>query len=133
MDLFSLLQTAFIIFVSIVAVLLITSFIAYKIKHSQLNGNEKINVPNSTTNRNTFAVSKEDIVHTVALPEAGTINIVPRPIITSRKNVTAPTNTTPSKANPSRFKVVNSSFETFTSASSYEPGSTFSRSKYNIY
>jgi hypothetical protein len=132
MDLFALLQTAFIIFASIATVTLIASFIAYKIKHYRLKDNGKNKVQSISGLTNPFTMTKGDIVHTVALPEAGTINIVPKPIMTKRRNTNVSSKTAAPRANASRFTVVNGSTEAFNLNSSFDPVNSLNRSKFNI-
>ena len=132
MDLFSLLQTAFAIFASVASVTLIASFIAYKIKHSQLKDKEKIRKQKMTGMQNDYSTTKGDVVYTIALPEAGTINVVPKPIMTKRRNTDISANTAAASANPSSFKVVNGSVDVFALNSSFDPVHSLSRSKFNI-
>lgn len=132
MDLFSLLRAAFIIFASLATLTLIASFIAYKIKHYKLKGNEKIRVHNTSGLHNPFSMSKGDVVHTVALPESGTIDIVPKPIMTRRRSHTLTSQPVVAKTSGSRFTVVNGSAEAFKLDSAFDPVSSLNRSKFNI-
>ncbi len=132
MDLFALLQSAFVIFASLATLTLIASFIAYKIKQYKLKGNEKISLHNVSGLHNPFAMSKGDVVHTVALPESGTINIVPKPIRTKHRSGNISRQTVAPKTSGSRFTVVNESMEAFNLSSSFDPVSSLNRSKFNI-
>jgi hypothetical protein len=132
MDLFSLLQTAFAIFATVASVTLIASFIAYKIKHSQFKHKEKIGKQNLANLPSAYSATKGDVVYTVALPEAGTINVVPKPIMTKRKSTGTSANTASSSTNASRFKVVNGSLEAFALNSSFDPVHSLNKSKFNI-
>ena len=82
--------------------------------------------------QNDYSTTKGDVVYTIALPEAGTINVVPKPIMTKRRNTDISANTAAASANPSRFKVVNGSVDVFALNSSFDPVHSLSRSKFNI-
>ncbi len=129
MDLFSLLQIAFAIFASLASMTLIASFIAYKIKQYRAKGNEKMRTHKTVV---AHSISKGDVVHTVALPEAGTINIVPKPIMMKRRSSKITSQPVVARTSSNRFTVVNDSLDAFHGSNSFNPVNSLSRGKFTI-
>ena len=128
MDLFLLLQTTFEIFASFAIVVIIASFIAYKIKQSSIKDKEKIIDQSKSTLRAHLTLSREDIVHTVALPEAGTISVVPKPIRTKRNNTTS--QVILNKVHANRFTLVNGSMQSYAIEPTFNPANSLIQNKF---
>ena len=130
MDLFALFQTAFMIFASLAITILIVSFVSYKIKQSKMNDKEKISAIRNSSGTKNISLARENVVHTVALPEAGKISVMPQPIAIKRRYQTLQETKKPVTA--SRFKVVDASSIELSLVTSYNPGNSFTRDKFTV-